>query len=381
MKIKLLYILGFSISIQLAYCEDRNMGDLLNNLMQNKISKIDYNTIITEISKKIELKDNEIKDVFVIDEVYPYFPAQSLVENLGPALSKLTPLLRLNILLKNNKAFLKDSILALAMVNDISSINQIKSFLYSSDWYIQYVSFKSAIILSALNGKELTALLEYSENQWFAPIKFAGNYAIGFIRQNKILTYWDIYHLNKQVDNAFLNKFNSCNFDNRHIVDDIKTDLKIKSNAVGKQIDEIIEKIGLSKKHVRKLQNNLINHHFFLQYKTRLIGVSKEGVLVDVNTKVYNPIFVFNLSSRTYVILRGDHQIENDIISELIYSNNEYKLEPRFTLIYKVESIMNSAKEGIKIAGQNWFLNFDKKSAIIRDGVVCGDKVKLELGI
>jgi len=42
---------------------------------------------------------------------------------------------------------------------------------------------------------------------------------------------------------------------------------------------------------------------------------------------------------------------------------------------------MNSGKEDIRISGQNWFLNINKKSAIIKNGIVCGDKVNLELGI
>lgn len=379
MKNKLVYIL--LVSTQVAYCDNSNISDFINSLRKNKISNVEYNSAISEISENIELTDKDDQKYFLIDGIQPYLSPQLLVEKIGPALNNLTPLLRKNILSTNNQGVLANSILALAMVNDISSINHIRRYLYDSDWYVQYIAYKSLVILSAFDGKVMDNLVQFTDSHWFSPLQSTKKYAFDFIKQDKKITSWDIFQFNKEIDKVFYEKFNSCSFDNRLTAGEIKTDLKNNEKNLKKQVNNIIEEMDLSKKFIKRLQENLSNHHFFLQYPSRLLGLSKNNIIVDINTKTFKPIFVFNLSSRTYVILRGDHQIENDKISELIYSKNEYKLESRFTLIYKVENIMNSGKEKIRLIGQNWFLDIDKKNAIIKNGVVCGEKVKLELGI
>ena len=49
--------------------------------------------------------------------------------------------------------------------------------------------------------------------------------------------------------------------------------------------------------------------------------------------------------------------------------------------IYKTEKVTRKENKDIKIQGQNWFFTIDGQKAVITDGVVCGKKADIDLGI
>ncbi len=345
---------------------------VMKQLDQGVMKKESYNSFIDKLSKKIATS-NSIDTHLNLALSSITIGSNMLVERFGTSLSSQTMLLRKNLI---NQKYIRNSMLALAMNNDVLSIEHFKKQLLDPDFYAQFVALESLAIMSLFDIKYSKTFENTGQTHWFIPINKVTKTIVNYLKNFKgKVTPWEIYQLHMKMEDVFWQEVYKCNL--VESIDEIGITLsKIKPGYL-----KMIEQQSIiSLKNTKLLAENQNQFKALIQSYNKLILIDKNNNAIEINTMATRAVLAFNLGKRNFLIFRGLDSISFDWISELLLIDGRYVFKSKFKLPYSTRKI-HDKKKAIIIDGNTWKIKINKEKQLIEKAILCNESKVINIKI